>query len=286
MPRPKVPKKRGAVKAGKPPKQSDTRPKGQNALKERAKARARSIADSKRALQKAARERLAREKKRIREFEQHKRDAEREEKRAVAEYAKEQKRIEREGLRVIRDERKAQEKRAKLQAKYDAMVERKRQKAAERIGKGVRRTLKRAKKLLKKEGLTREEAAMSRHTVDSEGFVDLTSPKKLSRSEAAKKGWFERKVKKFRAQGVSHFGAQDWAGLSAERADALEKLTQDVLVAYAWTYGPMRHRFVKTALETGDRRFVVFMALAQQMGYTLRQARTALFSPRARPSIG
>ncbi len=134
---------------------------------------------------------------------------------------------------------------------------------------------------------------MSRHTAsrptalpDAEGFVPINAKPKRNRSEASKYGWKLRKARKFRAQGVSHFGAHDWAELSNDRADALERLTQDCMGPAAWLYGPKRHRFVRTGLENGDRRFALYMALAQEMGYTIRQARTALFSPRARPSLG
>ena len=141
------------------------------------------------------------------------------------------------------------------------------------------KTRKRGKRELAAEKKSWE--GMSRHT-DAEGFTILKPEnRRLTRSEAAKLGWVNRKSKKLQASGVSYLGSRDWAQLSSPRAKSLELLSEDTLGPYAFVYGKQRHRFVKSALENRDRRVVLFMNLAQEMGYTIRQARTALFSPRA-----
>jgi len=141
------------------------------------------------------------------------------------------------------------------------------------------KTLERGERELKQEKAKWE--GMSRHT-DAEGFTILKPEhRRLTRSEAAKLGWINRKSKELQSKGVSYLGSRDWAQLSSPRAKSLETLSQDTLGPYAFVYGKQRQRFVKSALETRDRRVVLYMNLAHEMGYTIRQARTALFSPRA-----
>lgn len=140
-------------------------------------------------------------------------------------------------------------------------------------------TLERGERELKAE--KKKWAGMSRYT-DAEGFTILKpEQRRLTRSEAAKLGWVNRKSKALQASGVSYLGSRDWAQLSTPRAKSLETLSEDTLGPYAFVYGKKRQRFVKSALEQQDRRVLLYMNLAHEMGYTIRQARTALFSPRA-----
>ena len=149
-------------------------------------------------------------------------------------------------------------------------------------------TLAQAKKRLKAE---KRKLGRGRFAHNPEkGFVPLVvpsdwgreGPKKLTRSDSARRGWITRRHRKFQSEGVSYLGSRDWAEMSTPRANALDKLTWDIFGPYHHIYGPQRHAFVKSGLEMKDRRFVLFMNMAREMGYTVRQARTALFSPKAR----
>lgn len=129
---------------------------------------------------------------------------------------------------------------------------------------------------------------------EDKGFIPLVvpsdwgrdGPKRLTRSDSARRGWITRRHRKFQAAGVSYLGSRDWAEMSTDRANALDKLTWDIFGPYHHIYGPQRHAFVKSGLETKDKRFTLFMNMAREMGYTIRQARTALFSPKARAATG
>lgn len=148
-------------------------------------------------------------------------------------------------------------------------------------------TLQKARARLKRE---KKRLGRGKFAHDDKGFVPLVvpsdwgrdGPKRLTRSDSARRGWMTRRNKKFLAAGVSYLGSRDWAEMSTDRANALDNLTWDILGRYHHIYGPQRHAFVKSGLETDDVRFVLFMKMAKEMGYTNRQARTALFSPKAR----
>lgn len=166
-----------------------------------------------------------------------------------------------------------------------------REKHRKRAEKGVAKSIARGKKLRVKDANETPSFAvddvfpgMSRHIESSDAFIAVKpDDRKLSRSEAQKLAWVRRRARKLVANGVSHFGARDWGELNNAQADALQRLTEDVLGPYAWLFGPKRVTFVKAAIDTGDKRVRAYFKLAEMMGYTHRQARTALFSPRAKP---
>ena len=192
-------------------------------------------------------------------------------------------------LKLAKEEARARKKARAEQLKAEKAAEKHRAK----VSQWFHKTFDNSAKLRTREG---DREPMSRHIAselfpsdsdakDADGFVDLKKRRKLTRREAAIAGWIVRKTKQFQASGVSLFGARDWAILSKPRADALERLTQDVIGVWAWTHGKQRVDFVRRRLEDEDEKFMLYMKLAHEMGYTTRQARTALFSPRAKPSV-
>ncbi len=172
--------------------------------------------------------------------------------------------------------------------------EREHEKQRKRATKGVAKSIARGKRLRVKDANEGPSFAvddvfpgMSRHMsgTGADAFVAVKpEDRKLTRSEASRLAWVRRRARKLVAQGVSHFGARDWGELNKAQADALQRLTEDVLGPYAWLFGSRRMSFVKSAIDTGDKRVRAYFKLAEMMGYTHRQARTALFSPRAQPA--
>jgi len=123
-----------------------------------------------------------------------------------------------------------------------------------------------------------QKASMPRHTpkVDKEGFITLET------GSPQQRGWATRRKKTLLKQGLSPLSARDWSTLSKPQAEHLETFIEKFWGTPAYRYGKMRSDYFRTLIERHDNRISFYLEACDQMGYTSRQARTAMFSPKAR----
>lgn len=146
----------------------------------------------------------------------------------------------------------------------------KEEKARERKAKTIR---KRTEKGLK----IKEKRIMTSHNPkpDSEGFVPLNyrSPQQ--------KAWESRRLKKYLDAGMSPLSSLDYAPLTKDQANYLDQIAEDFGDGYLYLPKKERVEYFQRLFASGSTRLERYLYFVQEMGYTSRQARTALFSPRA-----
>lgn len=168
------------------------------------------------------------------------------------------------------------EKKAREAKKRGREVERqlkalaKEDKARERKAKAVRARTEKGLKIKRR-------AVMTSHTPgpDSEGFTPLNykSPQQ--------KAWETRRLNKYMSGGMSALSALDYAPLNKDQANYLDQIAEDFGDGYLYLPKKERVDYFQRLFQSGSSRLNRYLHFVQEMGFSSRQARTALFSPRA-----
>ncbi len=112
-------------------------------------------------------------------------------------------------------------------------------------------------------------------------------PSTKTRLTPQQKAWRTRRKKQFLAQGISDLGSRDWAELTSQRSDQLLNLRNHALGPAQLLRGVNEEDrdVLEKMMDRRDARVMKYLTFAEELGYTSRQARTALFSPKARSSL-
>ena len=114
-----------------------------------------------------------------------------------------------------------------------------------------------------------------RAAIENDGFVPVT---------IGDAPWRTKKERALAAEGLSAQAVDLWAGTRAKRAHALLDARDAALGPAQWLRGSRLEdrQVLRDMVDAADRRIAFFFAQAEALEFSPRDARTALFSPKAR----